>query len=134
MNAQYRHRATPRSTILILVLATLAVAQPHIAPAQTTGTPGGGGGGSNQPRPARTPSRNDQFSSPVFVTGRLLTDLNRPADDPITLELSCGMRTVQVIHTDLGGYFTFTVGGTTSTFQSNMDFSASNEGPQPLQQ
>jgi hypothetical protein len=135
MKAQSRHRATQRSIVLaVLILAAISLTRPHIAFAQTTGTPSGGGGGSNQPRPTRTPSRNDQFSSPVFVTGRIITEMNRPADDPITLELSCGMRTVQVIHTDLGGYFTFTVGGTTSTFQSNMDFSASNEGPQPLQQ
>jgi len=117
-----------------MLAAASLVGAPEMTAQGTGGTGGSGGGGSNQPRPPRTPSRNDQFSSPVFVTGRIMTDLNRPPDDPITLELSCGMRTVQVIHTDLGGYFTFTVGGTTSSFQSNMDFSASNEGPQPLQQ
>jgi tetratricopeptide (TPR) repeat protein len=37
------------------------------------------------------------------------------------------MRSVQVIHTDLGGYFTFNLG---SGAQSNVDFSASNETPQ----
>ncbi|MBI4441848.1 MAG: tetratricopeptide repeat protein [Acidobacteria bacterium] len=36
------------------------------------------------------------------------------------------MRSMQAIHTDLGGYFTFTLG--TSGPQGNMDFSASNEG------
>jgi Tfp pilus assembly protein PilF len=106
------------------------------AAAQGSGNSGGSGGsgGSNQPRPSRNPRPSDQFNSPVFLTGRLMTELNRPPDDPVTVELSCGMRTIQVIHTDLGGYFTFTIGGTNSNFQSNMDFSASNEGPQPLQQ
>ena len=119
-------------------LAAALLLAPALAIAQGSGGSGGGSGGSgsggNQPRPNRTTRPSDQFSSPVFLTGRLMTDLNRPPDDPITVELTCGMRTVQVIHTDLGGYFTFTIGGTTSAFQSNMDFSASNEGPQPLQQ
>ena len=38
----------------------------------------------------------------------------------------CGLKPLQVIHTDLGGYFTFNLGG---GMQSNFDFSASNEGP-----
>ncbi len=42
------------------------------------------------------------------------------------MELSCGLRPLQVIHTDLGGYFTFNLGG---GMQSNFDFSASNEAP-----
>ncbi|MBI2818552.1 MAG: tetratricopeptide repeat protein [Acidobacteria bacterium] len=37
------------------------------------------------------------------------------------------MKSLQVIHTDLGGYFTFNLG---IGAQSNMDFSASNESPQ----
>ena len=37
------------------------------------------------------------------------------------------MKPVQVIHSDLGGYFTFNLG---IGAQSNMDFSASNESPQ----
>ncbi|MBI3934147.1 MAG: tetratricopeptide repeat protein [Acidobacteria bacterium] len=47
--------------------------------------------------------------------------------EPVSVELNCGMRAVQVIHTDLGGYFTFNLG---SGAQSNIDFSASNESPQ----
>jgi Tfp pilus assembly protein PilF len=65
---------------------------------------------------------------PVFVSGRVLTELGRAATEPVSVELNCGMRPVQVIHTDLGGYFTFTLGG--GGFQSNIDFSASNESPQ----
>ena len=46
--------------------------------------------------------------------------------EPVSVELNCGMRPLQVIHTDLGGYFSFNLGG---GMQSNMDFSASNESP-----
>ena len=50
----------------------------------------------------------------------------QPASEPVTVELTCGMRPLQVIHTDLGGYFTFNLGG---GMQSNFDFSASSESP-----
>jgi len=77
----------------------------------------------------RTPSRpSDQMRGPVFVSGRVITELGRAATEPVSVELNCGMRPIQVIHTDLGGYFTFTLGG--GGFQSNIDFSASNESPQ----
>ena len=46
--------------------------------------------------------------------------------EPVSVELNCGLRPVQVIHTDLGGYFNFNLGG---GMQSNFDFSASTESP-----
>lgn len=120
---------------LAAMLLTATVLFTAAGLAQSTGGGGGSGSsGSNQPRPNRPTRPSDQFASPVFLTGRVMTELNRPPDDPVTVELTCGMRTIQVIHTDIGGYFNFTIGGTNSAFQSNMDFSASNEGPQPMQQ
>lgn len=126
MNFSFLRLAAPMLATLMLLPASM--------PAQNTGGGGGGnsGGSSTPPRPTRNTQRNDQFSSPVFLTGRIMTELNRPPDDQVTVELSCGMKVIQVIHTDLGGYFTFTIGGTNSAFQSNMDFSASNEGPSPM--
>ena len=53
-------------------------------------------------------------------------DTNQPVPEPVTVELNCGLKPLQAIHTDLGGYFTFNLSG---GMQSNFDFSASNEGP-----
>ncbi len=75
------------------------------------------------PSPSRT---MDQTQGPVYVGGRIVMETGRPAPEAVSVELNCGMRPLQVIHTDLGGYFTFSLG---SGFQSNMDFSASNENP-----
>jgi tetratricopeptide (TPR) repeat protein len=56
-------------------------------------------------------------------------DTGQPIPEPVTVELNCGLRPLQVIHTDLGGYFSFNLGG---GMQSNFDFSASNESPLSL--
>jgi tetratricopeptide (TPR) repeat protein len=68
----------------------------------------------------------DQPRGPAFVSGRVVMDTGRPVPEPVTVELNCGMRPLQVIHTDLGGYFTFNLG---TGMQSNFDFSAANESP-----
>jgi len=87
--------------------------------------PGGSTGGTTQP--PRQPTRPmDQPRGPSFVSGRVVMDSGRAASEPVTVELNCGMRPVQVIHTDLGGYFTFNLG---TGMQSNFDFSAANESP-----
>jgi len=51
-------------------------------------------------------------------------DTGQPVPEPVSVGLDCGMRALQVIHTDLKGYFRFTLGGGP---QSNIDFSASND-------
>ena len=77
--------------------------------------------------PAQQPTRPmDQLQGPVYVSGRIVMESGRAASESVSVELNCGMRPLQVIHTDLGGFFTFSLG---SGFQSNMDFSASNENP-----
>jgi tetratricopeptide (TPR) repeat protein len=50
-------------------------------------------------------------------------DTGQSIPEPVTVELNCGTRSLQVIHTDLKGYFQFTLG---EGPQSNADFSASN--------
>jgi Tetratricopeptide repeat len=53
-------------------------------------------------------------------------DTGQPVPEPVSVALGCGIRPLQVIHTDLKGYFQFTLG---AGAQSNMDFSASNNSP-----
>jgi hypothetical protein len=51
-------------------------------------------------------------------------DSGQPVPEAVSVALGCGMRSLQVIQTDLKGYFQFTLGAGT---QSNMDMSASND-------
>jgi hypothetical protein len=51
-------------------------------------------------------------------------DTGQPVPEPVSVGLDCGMRSLQVIHTDLKGYFRFTLGAGP---QGNIDFSASND-------
>jgi tetratricopeptide (TPR) repeat protein len=51
-------------------------------------------------------------------------ETGQPVPEPVSVGLSCGMREVQVVHTDLKGYFQFTLGAGP---QSNIDTSASND-------
>ena len=64
-----------------------------------------------------------QPRGPHYVDGRVLLDTGQPAREPVSVELNCGTSPLQVIHTDLKGYFRFTLG---EGVQSNTDFSASN--------
>lgn len=74
------------------------------------------------------PSTGSQVSpgqprGPHYVDGRVLLDNGQPAREPVSVELNCGTSALQVIHTDLKGYFRFTFG---EGVQSNADFSAGN--------
>jgi len=51
-------------------------------------------------------------------------DTGQPVPEPISVSIGCGTRSLQVIHTDLKGYFQFTFGAGP---QGNMDFSAAND-------
>jgi len=53
-------------------------------------------------------------------------DTGQPVPESVSVALGCGIQSLQVIHTDMKGYFQFTLGGGT---QSNIDFSASNDSP-----
>ena len=62
----------------------------------------------------------------ISVTGRIVTDSGRPPTEPVSIKLTCETRSVQVVHTDLHGYFTFHLG---TRPWSNPEFSASNNSP-----
>lgn len=64
-----------------------------------------------------------QPRGPHYVDGRVLLDTSQPAREPVSVELNCGTQSLQVIRTDVKGYFRFTFG---EGVQSNADFSASN--------
>jgi hypothetical protein len=115
-------------------LTLVALLAAGFAKAQGTGGSGSGTSGTRtttpttQPRTTRPSTRTvEPFRGPTFISGRVLSELARPLSEPVSVELNCGMRSLQVIHTDLGGYFTFNLG---TGAQSNIDFSASNETPQ----
>jgi tetratricopeptide (TPR) repeat protein len=81
----------------------------------TAGSPGADVG--NQPSTREMPM-------PVYVNGRVLMETGQPVPEPVSVGLSCGMRTLQVVHTDVKGYFQFTLGAGP---QGNIDTSASND-------
>jgi len=128
------------SRFCMLVLLGLLVAWPSAGQksgsgSSGSGSSGAGSSGSTQTPPAGTapgapvqqPGANQgqpQFETPLFVNGRILMDTGQPVPEPVSVALGCGIRPLQVIHTDLKGYFQFTLG---AGAQSNMDFSASND-------
>jgi tetratricopeptide (TPR) repeat protein len=75
--------------------------------------------GSSQPSTPRV-------QRPTFVYGRIVTESGRPLPDSASVELTCGLASLQAIHPDLKGDFQFTLGAGP---QSNVDMSASNSTP-----
>ncbi len=51
-------------------------------------------------------------------------ETGQPVPEPVSVQLDCGMRVLQVIRTDLKGYFQFTLG---SGPQGNIDYSAADD-------
>lgn len=67
------------------------------------------------------------MQAPLYVNGRvLLLDTGQPAPEPVSIQLNCGMNLLQVIQTDLKGYFQFVLGAGP---QSNANISAADETP-----
>ena len=62
--------------------------------------------------------------TPLFVSGRVLMDTGQPVPEPVSVQLDCGLRVLQVIRTDLKGYFQFVLG---QGPQSNADYSAADD-------
>jgi hypothetical protein len=62
----------------------------------------------------------------LYVEGQVINENGQPPSDSVSVKLSCGMRTLQTIRTDIKGYFRFALGMGT---QSNADFSAADEAP-----
>jgi tetratricopeptide (TPR) repeat protein len=70
-----------------------------------------------------------QIQTPLYVNGRVILETGRAALEPVSVGLNCGETSLQLIHTDLDGYFRFVLG---AGIQSNMDFSASEGAPSGL--
>ena len=68
-----------------------------------------------------------QSQTPTYVNGRvLLSDTGQPAPEPVSVQLDCGVSVLQVIQTDLKGYFQFTLGAGP---QSNANLGAADDTP-----
>ena len=92
-----------------------------------------GSGSSTTTQPGNSPgtgqppvSHQPQFQSPLYVSGRILMENGQPVPESVSVTLGCGPQQLQMIHTDLKGYFQFSLGAGP---QGNEDNSASNSGP-----
>jgi len=124
------------SRFCLLVFLGLLVAWPSAGQKGGSGSSGSGSSGSSGSTtapagtapgvPGQQPGNpgQPQFETPVFVNGQILMDSGQPVPEPVSVALACGIKALQVIHTDLKGYFQFTLG---AGAQSNMDLSASND-------
>jgi TolA-binding protein len=100
------------------------------------GQKGGNSGGSRPSAPSSSaPSvpgqqplgQSPQMQSPLYVNGRvLMMDTGQPAPEPVSVQLNCGMNLLQVIQTDLKGYFQFVLGAGP---QGNANLSAADQTP-----
>jgi hypothetical protein len=72
------------------------------------------------------PSCPAEARAPLVLSGRVVMDSSQPVPEPVSVGLNCLLSTVQVVHTDLKGFFQFTLGGGD---KSNLDLSASNGSP-----
>ena len=77
-------------------------------------------------QPGAVQPTSPQMQTPTYVNGRILMETGQPVPEPVSVALNCGMSSLQVIRTDLKGYFQFTLGAGP---QGNVDLSASNSSP-----
>src|ERR1700747_664333 len=116
-----RFRFLPATAFLVLLPGAISWAQRSGSSAPSAPS-SGNGPNSNAHRVSRPPS--PQSPPPFFVSGRVLMETGQPVPEPVSVQLDCGMRVLQVIRTDLKGYFQFTLG---SGPQGNIDYSAAND-------
>jgi tetratricopeptide (TPR) repeat protein len=91
---------------------------PPVSSGPSTGT-------SRQPTgPVQPNSPVNPMPTPIRVSGRVLTDSDKPAGEAILVQLYCGMRLAQAVRTNLNGYFDFLLGG---GLQGNSGYSADDE-------
>lgn len=112
-------RSWPACLSLLLLSCPAWGQKSQPAPSQPTGPISG----SPTPDIGSVPS-NREMQGPLYVTGRVLMETGQPVPEPVSVNLSCGMRTVQSIHTDSKGYFQFVLGAGP---QSNVDMSADDD-------
>ena len=113
---------------LILLAALPSWCQKSGGPGKPGSGSGSSGSGSVNPAPVSSTPAPQPSLSPIFVKGRILMETGEPVPEPVSVALQCGTRPLQVIQSDLKGYFEFTLGGGGGA-QDNTDFSASNNAP-----
>ena len=113
--------------LLTLLLVSPAWCQKSGPPAPSRPSSPSGGSVSTTPGQPGNPSQPSgaQMQTPLYVNGRVLVD-GQPVPEPVSVGLTCGLNSVQVIRTDVKGYFQFTLG---SGPQGNMDMSAADQTP-----
>src|SRR5882724_4685970 len=85
-------------------------------PTPTTSTPtaqpssGGGSNRGNNGSIGNQTQQNRDSQLPMYVEGQLINENGQPPADPISVKISCGLRTLQTIKSDIKGYFRFTLG------------------------
>jgi hypothetical protein len=116
--------------LLALAMACPIWAQKGGAPAPPSSSSGSSSSGNSGacpdgsiPNPGQ--SCVNQMPTPLYVSGRVLMDSGQPVPEPVTIEMVCSTRSIEAVHTDLKGYFEFTLGGGAST---GTDLSASDDG------
>ena len=111
--------------LLTLMIAGPAAGQKS-GPTAPSRPPSGSSSGTSPGQPSNSiPSSSSQMQTPLYVNGRVLVD-GQPVPEPVSVGLNCGTKSLQVIRTDLKGYFQFTLGAGP---QGNMDVSASDQTP-----
>jgi tetratricopeptide (TPR) repeat protein len=89
--------------------------------------PSGGAAPNVSNQPIGPGASQPQVQTPLYVNGRvLLADTGQPAPEPVSVQLDCGVSVLQVIQTDLKGYFQFTFGAGP---QSNANLGAADDTP-----
>lgn len=115
---------------LVLVVACRSWGQAQQAPAPSTppSQPASGSGSNRGNTGQQTdPNRQNRDSQmPMYVEGQIINENGQAPSDRISVKLSCGMRTLQTIKSDIRGYFRFALG---LGNQANFDLSAADEAP-----
>lgn len=114
--------------LLIFSMAVPSWAQRSGSQAPSRPSAPSGGAAPNVPGQPIGPSQSpSQMQTPLYVNGRvLLLDTNQPVPEPVSVQLNCGVNLIQVIQTDLKGYFQFVLGAGP---QSNASLSAADDTP-----
>jgi tetratricopeptide (TPR) repeat protein len=114
--------------VLMMACRSWGQAQQAPAPPPPTSQPSSGAGSNRGNTGQQTdPTRqNRDAQMPLYVEGQIINENGQAPSDRISVKLSCGMRTLQTIKTDIRGYFRFALG---LGNQSNFDLSAADEAP-----
>jgi tetratricopeptide (TPR) repeat protein len=105
-----------------LLLACHAWGQKSAPPSPPPSQPSGSNNRGNNGQTVDPGNRGNQ--TPLYVEGQIIDENGHAPSDRISVKLSCGMRTLQTIKTDIKGYFRFALG---LDNQANTDFGAADE-------